>query len=158
QNRSCPKCWCEKWQRSCNPQRSRRRLADKDRQLSVVGKSLIDPLPLDSTWRAESLRMWYSRAMRTLLTPAAAVLLAYSLHATDPTPETRRWWNHVVALANDGMEGRDTGGEGYLRAARYVVTLFERVGLKPAGDNGYYQTVPLHAVRLRADLSRAELV
>jgi hypothetical protein len=98
------------------------------------------------------------RAMRILVIGAAVVLLASHLIATEPTPETRRWWNHVVALANDGMEGRDTGSEGYLRAARYVVTAFERYGLKPAFEGGYYQTVPLHVVRLRAGESRAELV
>ena len=31
------------------------------------------------------------------------------------------WWAHVQALAAPGMEGRLTGSEGYLRAAKYVV-------------------------------------
>jgi hypothetical protein len=64
---------------------------------------------------------------------------------------------HVTALANDGMEGRDTGSSGYRRAARYVAGEFERAGLKPAGENGYYQSVPLHVVRLRTNDSSAVL-
>lgn len=83
--------------------------------------------------------------------------LCSSLSATDPTDATRRWWSHVQALANDGMEGRDTGSEGYRRAAAYVATEFERAGLQPAGERGYYQSVPLHVIRLRADQSTATL-
>ena len=86
------------------------------------------------------------------------MVLCGSLLATEPNEATRRWWAHVVAMGNDGMEGRDTGSEGYRRAARYVVTQFEKNGLKPAGEKGYYQAVPLHVVRLKTDDSRIELV
>ena len=79
---------------------------------------------------------------------AGLALLTLSLwvFATEPNDATRRWWSHVTALANDGMEGRDTGSAGYRRAARYVAAEFERAGLKPAGEKGYYQPVPLHVV------------
>lgn len=87
------------------------------------------------------------------------VLGALLLLAADPPDEaTKRWWAHVKILAADNMEGRDTGSEGYQRAARYVVEQFERAGLKPAGENGYYQTVPLRAMRLHKDQSAIELV
>lgn len=81
-----------------------------------------------------------------------------ALLATEPNDATRRWWAHVVAMGNDMLEGRDTGSEGYRKAARYVVTQFEKNGLKPAGEKGYYQTVPLHSVRLRTDQSSVEIV
>ena len=87
----------------------------------------------------------------------ASVFFGAALLATEPNQETRRWWSHVQALANDGMEGRDTGSEGYRKAAGYVVRQFEQNGLKPAGDQGYAQTVPLHVVRLRGDRSTAVL-
>lgn len=87
----------------------------------------------------------------------ALLILSVCLFATEPNDATRRWWSHVTALANDGMEGRDTGSAGYQRAARYVAGEFERAGLKPAGENGYYQSVPLHVVRLRAAHSTAVL-
>src|SRR5580658_1105147 len=90
---------------------------------------------------------------RTLL-----LILCSALFATEPNDATRRWWSHVQALANDSLEGRDTGSEGYRQAARYVVAQFEAAGLKPAGENGFYQTVPLHVVRFRADQSDVELV
>lgn len=92
--------------------------------------------------------------MRILVGLCAIFLIA----ADAPDEATRRWWAHVKILAADNMEGRDTGSEGYRRAARYVVEQFERAGLKPAGENGYYQTVPLKALRLRKDESSIALV
>jgi Zn-dependent M28 family amino/carboxypeptidase len=88
----------------------------------------------------------------------ALAALCCALFATEPNDATRRWWAHVVAMGSDDMGGRDTGSEGYRKAARYVVTQFEKNGLKPAGEKGYYQTVPLHEVRLRTDQSDIELV
>jgi hypothetical protein len=86
-------------------------------------------------------------------------LSAMLLIAADPSDEaTKRWWAHVKILAADNMEGRDTGSEGYKRAARYVVEQFERAGLKPAGESGYYQSVPLRAVRIQKDESSVALV
>jgi hypothetical protein len=92
--------------------------------------------------------------MRIFLAVCALFLIA----ADAPDEATRRWWAHVKILAADDMEGRDTGSEGYKRAARYVVEQFERAGLKPAGENGYYQTVPLRALRLRKEQSSVELI
>jgi hypothetical protein len=92
------------------------------------------------------------------LQPLAIFGLCCALCATEPNPQTKRWWGHVAALGNDAMEGRDTGTEGYKRAAEYVLAQFEKAGLKPAGEKGYYQNVPLHVVRFRADRSSAELV
>jgi hypothetical protein len=88
----------------------------------------------------------------------AVFSVAAALLATEPNEATKRWWAHVVALANDGMEGRETGSPGYLKAERYVVAQFEKAGLKPAGEKGYLQPVPLHVVRLRTDQSSVELV
>jgi TatA/E family protein of Tat protein translocase len=71
--------------------------------------------------------------------------------AADAPDAAKRWWSHVKVLAADNFEGRDTGSEGYRRAARYVVEQFERAGLKPAGVSNYYQPVPLRALRIRPD-------
>ncbi len=87
----------------------------------------------------------------------AVPFLACALFATQPNPATRRWWAHVTALSNDSLQGRDTGSAGYRQAAAYVVTQFQRNGLQPAGEHGFYQTVPLHALRFRADRSTVEL-
>jgi hypothetical protein len=90
--------------------------------------------------------------------PLAIFAIAGALCATEPNSATRRWWAHVTALSNDSMQGRDTGSEAYRRAAAYVVTQFERNGLKPAGEHGFYQTVPLHELRFMPDRSSVELV
>jgi hypothetical protein len=84
--------------------------------------------------------------------------LAATTFATEPTPETAAWWAHVRILAADNMEGRDTGSEGYVRAAKYVAAQFQMANLKPAGTESYYQSVPLHSVELRTKDSSVELV
>jgi hypothetical protein len=73
---------------------------------------------------------------------AAAAIIAATL--TGPIAlraDAKRWWSHVEALANDGMEGRNTGSPGHKRAAGYVAAQFERAGLAPAGTQGYIQPV-----------------
>jgi Zn-dependent M28 family amino/carboxypeptidase len=70
----------------------------------------------------------------------------------------KAWWAQIKTLADDGMQGRLTGSEGYLRAAKYVVSQFDTMGLKPAGVNGYYQPVKFDVTRVIADKSSLELV
>ena len=46
-------------------------------------------------------------------------------------------------IADDSMEGRDTGKRGGLRSAQYIAGELKRLGLEPAGDNGtYLQRIP----------------
>ena len=68
------------------------------------------------------------------------------------------WWAHIKALADDNMQGRLTGSDGYLRAARYVVSQFDGAGLQPAGINGYYQPVKFDVTRVIAEKSAVALV
>ena len=50
----------------------------------------------------------------------------------------------VRYLADDKLEGRDTGTPGYDLAAEYVAGRYKQIGLRPAGDDGtFFQTVPL---------------
>jgi hypothetical protein len=89
----------------------------------------------------------------------APLLFCSAILATEPNDATRRWWSHVVALSGDELQGRDTGSEGYRKAAAYVVKQLEAAGLQPAGEaQGWFQSVPMRFVRLRADLSEAALV
>ncbi|MGA2212716.1 MAG: M28 family peptidase [Bryobacteraceae bacterium] len=90
---------------------------------------------------------------------ATAVLLvaALSLAATEPNDATRRWWRYITYLANDSMEGRDTGSAAYQRAARYVAAEFERSGVQPAGEQGYFQSVPMRRVQLNTAASNVTL-
>lgn len=46
-------------------------------------------------------------------------------------------------LADDSMEGRDTGSRGGAAAARFIAAELARIGLQPAGDSGFFQRVPI---------------
>ncbi|MGE0145381.1 MAG: M28 family peptidase [Planctomycetota bacterium] len=51
--------------------------------------------------------------------------------------------DYLGVLASPEFEGRGTGQEGFRKAAEYVSAHFEKLGLKPAGDDGtYLQAVP----------------
>jgi len=90
-----------------------------------------------------------------LLLLASAAFLA----AADYNAEGKRWWAHIESLANDSMEGRNTGSPGHLRAARYIAGEFERAGLKPAGtDGGYLQPVEFDVKQLDEQNSQVMLV
>src|SRR5437763_11844623 len=84
---------------------------------------------------------------------SAAVLLA-----APKAPDASRWWSHILFLADDKLEGRETGSEGHQRAAEYVAAEFERSGLKPAGASSYIQPVKLRLRRILEDQSSVALV
>lgn len=70
-----------------------------------------------------------------------------------------RWWTHVEALANDGMEGRNTGSPAHKRAAEYVAAQFQKAGLEPAGaSGGYIQPVQFTTRRIIESDSSLALV
>jgi hypothetical protein len=69
-----------------------------------------------------------------------------------------RWWSHVQFLADDKLEGRNTGSEGHRKAANYVAAQFERAGLKPAGTQGYIQPVKFNTRQIDESHSSVALV
>jgi Peptidase family M28 len=87
----------------------------------------------------------------------AMVPMSFVARAAD-TPDGQRWWSHVLALADDKLEGRGTGSEGHRKAAEYVAREFERAGLKPAGIDGYLQPVRLTSREIDETRSRLMLV
>src|SRR5713101_4541023 len=80
--------------------------------------------------------------------------------AAGPDWETlgKRWWAHVQYLADDKLEGRDTGSVGFAMAASYVREQFQKTGLEPAGTKGYAQPVEFLATQLDEANSSLELV
>jgi len=95
--------------------------------------------------------------MRRALTIAAAVVvMAVMARAADDT--ATRWWSHVEALANDGMEGRNTGSAGHKRAAEYVAAQFQKAALEPAGVGGFIQPVKFNTRRIDESKSGLALV
>ena len=75
----------------------------------------------------------------TLLT---ALLFAISAAAqTAPHFDGQTWWNHIKILADDKLEGRDTGSRGERAAQAYAVEQLKSAGAEPAGIDGFYQPV-----------------
>ncbi len=70
----------------------------------------------------------------------------------------QRWWSHVQGLANDEMEGRETGSPGYRRAAEYVINQFQSAGLDAGGDDGFLQHVDFNVSQLDEPKSSVSLV
>ncbi len=93
---------------------------------------------------------------------AAAIAVAHPCAAAEPQfkdADTRAWWALTSQLSGDAMEGRDTGSPAYARAARIVAGRFAAAGLKPAGEHGgFFQSVPLHEVRVDAAGARIAVV
>ncbi|HAA96565.1 M28 family metallopeptidase [Alteromonas macleodii] len=63
-------------------------------------------------------------------------------------PDTQRIKSHLFFLADDLLEGRDTGSRGHEIAALYIATEFAKYGLKPAGTDGYMQNVAFRKANL----------
>ena len=65
---------------------------------------------------------------------------------------------HIEFLADDLLEGRGTGSEGYDLAARYVAAQFRQLGLTPGGNsNSWFQPVPLLESKRMEESARFEL-
>ena len=78
-----------------------------------------------------------------------------------PTPnwtaQGDAWWAHVQYLASDKLEGRLPGTPGFEAATEYVEGQFKQIGLKPAGNAGFRQTLRLQQERLDLPHSSAVL-
>ncbi len=80
--------------------------------------------------------------MKSTFVLGAVVLLTISV-AAQKHFDGKTLWRYVEVLAADDMEGRGTGTRGLERAEAYVVDQLKRIGLTPAGVNGYFQPVKL---------------
>src|SRR5215471_12334631 len=103
------------------------------------------------------------RAVRFLRPLFFLLIISSAFAQTSSQPGTpifdgQSLWNYVKVLADDNMEGRDTGSEGLKRAEAYIVEQVKADGLQPAGTDGYYQPIKLIARRtLENDSSLALL-
>ena len=87
-----------------------------------------------------------------------SLFAALSLSAQQPAAshfDGNSWWNHVKFLADDSLEGRDTGSEGLLKAESYSVEQLKKAGLEPAGTNGYFQ--PIRFQQFQVDEAKSSL-
>ena len=67
-------------------------------------------------------------------------LCAFSAQVAPTHFDGKTWWDYVKVLADDNMEGRETGSAGLQRAEAYIVDQLKVAGLQPAGTDGFYQT------------------
>jgi Zn-dependent M28 family amino/carboxypeptidase len=65
--------------------------------------------------------------------------------------------HRIGIIAADSMMGRDTPSRGLDLTAQYVAGQFQRFGLKPGGDKGWFQRYPITRHRLLLDQSRVVL-
>lgn len=82
------------------------------------------------------------------------VLSVAALGAAD----AQSWWAHVKFLADDSLEGRDSGSAGHRKAAAYVAAEFKRAGLEPGSAAGYIQPVKFRSRKIVEDKSSLALV
>jgi Zn-dependent M28 family amino/carboxypeptidase len=88
-------------------------------------------------------------------------LLFGSIAAQPASPDHfngQTWWDNVKVLADDTMEGRETGSEGLRKAQAYVVEQLKKSGVQPAGKDGYYQPVKLVSRQIVEAESSAALI
>jgi Zn-dependent M28 family amino/carboxypeptidase len=95
-----------------------------------------------------------------LLFPLFLVLSGCATANLAPLSRAERaaaWWSDVTTLSSDAMEGRQAGTPGYDRAAAFVVERLRRLGLEPAGSEGFYQRVELEEQFLDPATARVAL-
>jgi len=97
--------------------------------------------------------------MRKFLPLACSLTLAIAAVAQQTSAPSHfdgnSWWAHVKFLADDALEGRDTGSEGLKKAQAYAVEQLQKAGLEPAGTNGFYQ--PVRLTQYQVDESKSSL-
>jgi Zn-dependent M28 family amino/carboxypeptidase len=98
---------------------------------------------------------------KCVLIPLVFTLSAVPLRAQAPAEkhfDGKTWWEHVKVLADDRMEGRETGSEGLRKAEAYVVEQLTKAGAQPAGTEGFYQPVKFISRQIVEKDSRIALI
>jgi Zn-dependent M28 family amino/carboxypeptidase len=84
--------------------------------------------------------------------PVCAALTLVGFAAPTQTPDWdalgKQWWSHIQFLADDRLEGRAPGSQGYEKAANYMAGQFRSAGLEPAGVAGYQQPMDFQVVKI----------
>jgi hypothetical protein len=76
----------------------------------------------------------------------------------DLAVDGKRWWAHVLVLADDNLEGRNVGTPGFEKAMEYVEGQFKAIGLQPGGTSGFRQPLKLDSRLLVPEQSRLAIV
>ena len=98
---------------------------------------------------------------QSLVLVSLCMFLVSGSHSQQPAQnhfDGKTWWDYVKILADDNMEGRETGSAGLRKAEAYIVEEIKKDGLEPAGVNGYYQPVKLESRQIIEKESSLALV
>jgi len=92
--------------------------------------------------------------------PVILALIVAAIAAAQQAPtashfDGNSWWAHVKFLADDSLEGRDTGSEGLRKAQEYAVEQLKKAGVEPAGVNEFYQ--PVRFTQYEVDEAKSSL-
>ncbi|HWZ98494.1 MAG TPA: M28 family metallopeptidase [Candidatus Dormibacteraeota bacterium] len=101
------------------------------------------------------------RALTSALSVFAVSFVVFPASAQMPPQshfDGKSWWEHVKVLADDNMEGRETGSDGLRRAQAYVVDQLKKNGIEPAGTDGFYQPIKLIQRQVNENDSSAALL
>ncbi len=102
-------------------------------------------------------RLSSTQALKKLSTPLLFFLFAISGQAQEIS-SLSELKQHVTILADDKMEGRETGTKGEMMAAEYIIDQFKAVGVEGKGDKGsYLQAFDVLAGRLYGKNNRLQL-
>jgi len=75
---------------------------------------------------------------------SAPLPLKHTPQPTSPAITAGDLMTRLYIFADDSMMGRETGTRGHLISTAYIANELQRLGLKPAGDNGtFFQNVPM---------------
>jgi Zn-dependent M28 family amino/carboxypeptidase len=119
---------------------------------------MLDRRLLLRAHRAWSVLFVLAAALAACRTPPTPQAPAPDPAKTALAQAAQRWFGHVEALAADDMRGRETGSPEHRKAAQYVAEHFREAGVKPAGTDGYLQTVSFRSRRIVEDQSSLALV
>src|SRR3954467_13789950 len=98
------------------------------------------PAPASSTPRSTTPVVWADEGPRTWAPrPTEAAITANDLRT------------RLYQISDDSMQGRRIGEPGNYKTTAYIAREFQRLGLKPGGDNGtYFQNLAYGTTTLNA--------
>ena len=80
--------------------------------------------------------------------------LTWTPRPTEPGIVANDLRTHLYQIADDSMKGRAAASLGGWKTTEYIAGVFERLGLEPAGDDGWFQTLALGPLAYDRDAVR----
>jgi Zn-dependent M28 family amino/carboxypeptidase len=112
----------------------------------------------EQIWKEHLIVRKLFAAVAVLAVASSVALVARAQQKTQTDFDGKTWWDYVKVLADDNMEGRETGSEGLKRTQTYVVEQLKKDGVEPAGSDGFYQPVKFESRQIIEKDSSAALI